>query len=183
MVAVEVRFSPNQRRADLLLLDDSLHAFEIKGDCDNLQKLRQQLRDYLRTFEKVSIVTTSRHLKGVRKIASYGIGLILFTGETFIVKRRPTARHRLDKLSLLTFLDRNTVKGMLKRSVPAKASTYEVRKVAASQLTYDEIRAAVQIRLRHRYKRLFRLFLRDTGGTVMPDDLAGLRGKIDGLSI
>jgi len=183
IVAAEVRFSVNQRRADLLLVNDSLHAFEIKGDYDNLQKLREQLRDYSRTFEKVSIVTTSRHLKGVRRIADYSIGVILFTGETFVVKRKPIARYRLDKLSLLTFLDRNAVKAMLKRSVPSKASTYELRKIAASQLSYAEIRGAVQIRLRHRYERLFRLFLRDTGGTMLPDDLAGLRGKIDGLSI
>lgn len=183
MVAVEVRFSSNQRRADVLLLDDLLHALEIKGDYDNLQRLRQQLRDYSRTFDKVSIVTTSRHLKGVRRIVGRGIGLILFTGETFVIKRKPRTRRRLDKASLLTFLDRNTIQNMLNCSIPRKVSTYEIRKIAASRLTNAEIQAVVRTRLRRRYKRLFQLLLRDTGGTIMPDDLAGLRGRIDGLSI
>ena len=182
IIALEVLFSPNHRRSDMLVLSNSLHAFEIKGDFDNLQKLGYQLLDYTKTFDRVSIVTTKRHLKDVKKIISRQVGLILFTGETFQIKRKAIAQRRLDKVSLLTFLDKNIVKGLLKNDVPPKASTEEIRKMAASQLSYTSIRIAVRNHLRKRYKKLFQLFLKDIGDTIMPDDLAGLRGKINALS-
>jgi hypothetical protein len=181
-IAVEVLFSPNHRKADMLVLSNSLHAFEIKGDRDNLRKLRYQLRDYSKTFDRVSVVTTQRHLKDVKKIIGRKVGLILFTGETFLIKRKAIVYHRLDKASLLTFLDKNTVKSLLKHNVPAKASTDEIREMAANQLTYARIQEAVRILLKKRYRKLFQLFLKDIGGTIMPDDLAGLRGKINTLS-
>ena len=67
-IGAEVLFSANKRRADLLILSQEFHALEIKGDFDDPRKLEGQLDDYHKTFDKVSVVTSPKHLFRIYKI-------------------------------------------------------------------------------------------------------------------
>jgi len=182
-IGAEVLFSANRRSADLLILSQEFHALEIKGYYDDPRKLEGQLDDYHKTFDKVSVITTPKHLNRIYKIIKPYTGLILFDGETFKVKRLRLAkqRKRLDKYSLLMFLRKNELNSLSKVKNSDSLSTDEIRKLITGKLTISEIRKVAYSSLRKRYDELFRLFLNDTGGNVVWDELKGLCGRIDEL--
>ena len=180
-IGAEVLFSANRRRVDLLILSQELHALEIKGYYDDPRKLEGQLDDYHKTFDKVSVITTPKHLSRIYKIIKPYTGLILFDGETFKVKRLAKQRKRLDKYSLLMFLRKNELNSLSKVKNSDSFSTDEIRRLIAGRLTINEIRKAAYSSLRNRYGELFRLFLNDTGGNIIWDELKGLCGRIDEL--
>jgi len=180
-IGAEVLFSANRRRVDLLILSQEFHALEIKGYYDDPRKLEGQLDDYHKTFDKVSVITTPKHLNRIYKIIKPYTGLILFDGETFKVKRLPRQRKRLDKYSLLMFLRKNELNSLFKVKNSDSLSTDEIRKLIVGRLTISEIRKVAYSSLRNRYGELFRLFLKDTGGNIIWDELKGLCGRIDEL--
>ena len=180
-IGTEVLFSSNRRRADLLILSGEFHALEIKGDHDNPNKLKEQLDDYHKTFDKVSVITTPKHLKRIRKIIKPYTGLILADADTFIVKRHTRKRKRLDKYSLSIFLSKNELNRLSKVKHIERFSTDEIRRLIFRRLSTKEIRKAAYSSLNLRYGELFRLFLNDTSGNIIWDELKGLIGKIGEL--
>ena len=180
-IGAEVLFSAHKRRADLLILSQELHALEIKGDYDNPSKLAEQLADYRKTFDKVSVITSPKHLNKIYKIIKPYTGLILFDGQTFKIKRAAKLRKRLDKYSLSMFLPKNDLSRLSKIKNSDRLSTDEIRKLVVGKLTISEIRETAYASLKNRYGKLFRLFLKDTGGNIIWDELKGLCGRIDEL--
>lgn len=180
-IGAEVLFSANRRSADLLIISKEFHALEIKGYFDNPGKLKKQLDDYHKTFDKVSVITTPKHLNRIYKIIKPYTGLVLFDGDTFKVKKLARRRKRLDKYSLLMFLRKNELNSLSKIKNSDSLSTDEIRKLIVGRLTIGEIRQAAYSSLRNRYYELFRLFMNDTGGNIVWDELKGLCGRIDEL--
>lgn len=179
-IGAEVLFSTNRRSADLLILSQNFHALEIKGFLDDPRKLEGQLDDYHKTFDKVSVIATPKHLDEVKKIIKPYTGLILFDGETFKVRKSAKQRKRLDKSSLLMFLNKNELNSLLKVK-NNNLSTDEVRMLIAKKLSTKDIRKAAYSSLKSRYDQLFKLFMKDTGGNIISDELKGLCGRIDEL--
>jgi len=54
------------RRADLVVANGKLHAFEIKSDFDSLRRLQGQVETYLSRFDKVTVVCTPKFAQLVR---------------------------------------------------------------------------------------------------------------------
>ena len=136
-IGTEVSFSSNRRKADLVILDHELHAFEIKGGYDTLRKLEAQLVDYHKTFNKVTVITTPKHLIGVRKIIMRHTGLILHEDNNFKVVKKAKIRKRLDKYSLLMFLKKSEIAKLLKLGNINNYSTDQVRNIAKEKLTLN----------------------------------------------
>jgi hypothetical protein len=180
-IGAEVLFSANRRRVDLLILSQNFHALEIKGYRDDPRKLRKQLDDYHKTFDKVSVITIPKHLNEINKIIRPYTGLILLDADTFKVKRLAMQRKKLDKYSLLMFLSKNELNSLSKVKNSNDLSTDEIRMLIAKRLSTKEIREAAYSSLKSRYDELFRLFLSDTGGNIIWDELKGLCGRIDEL--
>lgn len=180
-IGAEVLFSINKRRSDLLVLSEQFHALEIKGDFDNLKKLDDQLDDYHKTFDMVSIITTPKHIYRASKIIKPSTGLIIFDNEMLKVKRPARRRKQLDKDSLLMFLNKPELNALFKAKNIRDFSTDELRRFIATKLSVSEIRNTTHLVLRKRYGKLFRLFLSDTGGNIVYDDLKGLCGRIEKL--
>ena len=180
-IGAEVLFSANKRRADLLILSQEFHALEIKGDYDNLGKLGEQLDDYHKTFDKVSVIITQKYLNRIYKIIKPYTGLILSDGDTFKIKRLAKQQKRLDKYSLLIFLCKNELTNLSKVKHHDRLSVNETRRLIANRLTTKAIREAAYSSLKSRYGELFKLFLNDTGGNIIWDELRGLCGRIDEL--
>lgn len=66
IIGHEVLYSQNQRRADLVVIkQDLMYALEIKSDIDTINRLNDQIKDYLSTFDFVSVITTSKHIKEI----------------------------------------------------------------------------------------------------------------------
>lgn len=180
-IGLEVLFSANKRKADLLILSKKLHALEIKGDYDDLKKLKNQLDDYHKTFDKVSLVTTPKHLPRIYKIIKPYTGLIIFDRKTIKVIRLAKLRKRLNKKALLMFLPRKELTNLLKINKSKELSTDEIRILIINKVTTKKIREASYSFLRKRYDKLFKLFLKDMSKNIVWDEIRGLCGKIDKL--
>lgn len=178
-IGTEVLFSVNKRKADLLIISKYLHSLEIKSDFDNIKKLKEQLPDYYKTFDKVSIITTPKHLQRVKKIITLSTGLILYNNGKFIIERFATIRKRLNKISLLMFLNKNKLITEFNLKKAYNLSTHEIRIKISKKFTIKQIRKISYYALKKRYSKLFRLLLNDTNGNIVRDELRGLSGKIE----
>lgn len=93
------------RRADLIVANGRLSAFEIKSERDSLDRLAGQLESYRRLFERVTIVCAERHLAGVEMLAPCGTGIWTINGDGRIrVIRRAKLITQLSVRGWLSFL-------------------------------------------------------------------------------
>ncbi len=181
-IGLEVKFSPKRRLADMMIISKNLHALEIKSENDNLTKIQDQIYDYRRTFEKVSVISTKKHLKGIRKLVSPQVGIILFENKSLKIIRKPKNRKRLDKQSLLMFLNKQDLYKNIKISDNFNYSTDELRLIAEKKLTLKKIEAMAKNKLRIKYSRLMELLKHDMGKEILIDDLQTLYGQVKEIS-
>ena len=84
-------------RADVVLVNGSLHAFEIKSASDTLQRLSCQMIAYNRVFENVTIVTSGNHLAGALAAVPDWWGILEATaiadGDVVLSEIRPAAKN------------------------------------------------------------------------------------------
>ncbi len=176
----EVLFSQLRRRADLLILSNSLHALEIKGDADNLAKLPDQIADYCKTFDLVSVVTTQKHLARVRNLLPKSVGIIQIEGKHVTILRRPTINRQLDKSSLLMFFNKKMLGDLLQLNT-GRLCVGELRQLAVKKKR-EVIREYAYTRLHEKYSRLFKWFLQDTdGGLIHVEDCMGLSAGVSAI--
>lgn len=181
-IGTEVLFSRKKRKADLLLISKTLHAFEIKSDRDTIKKFYAQLPDYLQTFPKFSVITTPRYFRQVKRLVPESTGLILLQSGTFYVKRRAKTKTNPRKDSLLMFLSKTDMIREFDIKGARALSTQALRNKVADKEPSSKIYAVALKLLRRRYRDLFKLFMRDTAGIIVRDDLKGLTGKIEKIT-
>ncbi|POD97063.1 sce7726 family protein [Pectobacterium odoriferum] len=63
--------------ADVVAVYKQLHCYEIKGDGDKIERLKTQGEFYNKTFPKITLVTTEKHLEKALKNTPYFWGLIV----------------------------------------------------------------------------------------------------------
>lgn len=182
-IGTEVLFSRNKRKADLLLISKTLHAFEIKSDRDTIKKFYAQLPDYLRTFPKFSVITTPKYFKQVKRLVPESVGLILFQAGSFHVKRSARNKISLKKDALIMFLSKPDLIREFDTRDARALSTQALRNKITDRESTSKIYAAALKLLRKRYRDLFKLFMHDTAGIILRDDLKGLTGKIEKISL
>jgi hypothetical protein len=94
-------------RADVALVNGHLAGFEIKAGNDTLKRLPAQVEAYNQVFEFSWVVTTPRHLSGVREVVPKGWGLLVAKvdergGELVQVRRaRKNAKRNTEHLARL----------------------------------------------------------------------------------
>jgi len=66
-------------RADLVMLNGTSTAYEIKTELDNLDRLKSQLDAYLKMFDLVYVVTCESQLPQLRAIIPPSVGIILLS--------------------------------------------------------------------------------------------------------
>ena len=182
-IGSEVLFSPSWRRSDLLILSDDFHALEIKGDTDHLDKLPNQLEDYCKTFDKVSVVTTPKHINRIHDTITKTVGLVLFEDKHFSVVRKPSRNRRLDKAYLLMFYTKKMLVDLLQLK-GTQLYTGELRQMAAEKKSIATIREQAYLRLRNIYTELFQRFLKETGEyPIQIDEIRALSGKYPTLRL
>lgn len=182
-IGTEVLFSRNKRKADLLLITRSLHAFEIKSDRDTIKKFYAQLPDYLHTFPRFTVITTPKYFNQVKRLVPESTGLILLESGDFHVKRKAATKTNPRKDNLLMFLSKTDLIREFKTKGARALSTQALRNRIAANEPASKIYPAAFKLLRERYRNLFKLFMRDTAGIILRDDLRGLTGKIEKISL
>ena len=176
------------RRADIVVANGSLQAFEIKSDLDSLKRLDGQLSAYLVRFDKVTVICTSRFTKDVLERTPSSVEVLEALREkdkvTFRVRRRGMIRPVREKHILLSYLLKSELVDLL--SVPSEAgltlrSRHELM-MAAGDLPVGVIRKKVLTSLRERYADTSEAFLRARTEKQFTnvDDLVTLRRNKQG---
>jgi hypothetical protein len=178
MIATEVPFISGRRWADVLLIQKNiLHAFEIKSPLDTLAKLKAQTKDYLDTFDLVSLVISESHLKKVYPHITEYVGLMVIEDSTGKVRqiRVPKRRIRHVKSNLLDFLWRRdlakAVRGKLSMNIQ-RTETVHLRKKAGELYSLKAIHKMAVEALIIRYSPRYKSFLNEKGKETLVQDLA-----------
>jgi hypothetical protein len=182
VIGNEVLFSRQRRRVDLLVMMNSFHALEIKGDLDNLSKLPNQLIDYCETFDQVSVVTTPKYLTKVCDYIPSSVGIIAVDSKNINITKKAKLRKRLNKNSLAMFLNRSKLLTMIRKqnkifttNKQHRFSNDELRYIVTKNYDIKAIREIAYWRIKESYTPLFQRFLRETNGySIMIDDIRNL---------
>lgn len=76
-------------KADFILINGKATVYEIKSDIDNLGRLNSQLKDYLKAFNHIYIVTNEYYAeKLLYKLKNKSIGIIVLTKRGHLSERR-----------------------------------------------------------------------------------------------
>lgn len=146
-------------RIDMALVNGELAGFEIKSDADTLTRLQVQIPAFSRFFDRVSLVTTKKHLAGVRRRVPVWWGIILHLGgDDFRVARKSRRNPQVDVESLLHSL---SVKEIIDLAHRGGLSTPKGKKDAlvthvASTATYDVISHHARNIIRQRVRTIRR---------------------------
>lgn len=144
------------RRADLIVANGRLAAFEIKSRSDNLSRLSGQLSVYQDFFEQVTIVCAENHLDNVLKIAPKSVSVWEVTPDGSIKKQRQSKRKKaLPKKNWLSFLPVIELRKLLKElhNYPTKGNRLDLVKLAEN-IPVSEIKQYVLLYLKRRHLRI-----------------------------
>lgn len=159
-----------RRRADLLLVEpECTHAIEIKSDVDNVYTLSEQLLDYRKCFNKVSVLISSKH-KHVLTELDKNIGVFIL--ENDVVKRYRQARmmKRLDKRIALDLLPTSTLQSLAGEKTPRVQSISKL----SETLTYDTVNQLAYKAVKTKVSPVFSLFKLEKGSVLSKHDLSVL---------
>ena len=173
----ELNFCDGKRRADIIEANGFLHAYEIKSDLDTLSKLEEQIQDYKRSFDTVTVVTTNKHLIGVQKICAKNVGILLVMKEGVRLIRAAKKYKRFSNYhlaSLLSATELNQLMKLLKESNSSKMSITDKRLLVAKKMEVSVLRQATINSLKSRYKNRYARFIKNKGKETMCDDIIEL---------
>ncbi|WP_028975751.1 sce7726 family protein [Sporolactobacillus terrae] len=143
-------------RLDIGRINGKSHAYEIKTELDNLEKLPKQLNDYLSTFEYIYVVIHPKHLKRVINIVPDNCGVVTyrFEGESCKFSFRKKAEYNSSfnsdsQLNALTVKELN----LLLKKYPELAKLDRIRKeqYIKHNFSKQEINAFFKKALKNRY--------------------------------
>jgi hypothetical protein len=127
-----------EARADLAVVNGTLHAFEIKAEADSLKRLEHQVGVYGQTFERATLVTCRRHLRNARAIIPRWWGIILAeeSGGQIKLRRMRVDRpnRKIDSRAVSMFLWRREAIALLEANGLAKGVRSKPTRVLLDRL-------------------------------------------------
>ncbi|URK87759.1 sce7726 family protein [Rhizobium sp. RCAM05350] len=81
-------------RIDVALINGELTGFEIKSDRDTLDRLSSQVPAFSRFFDRVSLVTTGRHLTQAKATIPHWWGIVIYGDDGGFKIARASKRNR-----------------------------------------------------------------------------------------
>lgn len=104
-------------RIDVALVNGQLAGYEIKSDADTLVRLRSQIPAYSGLFDRVSVVTTKRHVEATRVAIPKWWGIIVASSDApdqpFKVLRKGRLNPAPSSSSLLYALTKSELQELL----------------------------------------------------------------------
>jgi hypothetical protein len=150
----EMGVSHGTARIDLASIDDSLDGFEIKSDRDDLRRLPTQTEAYGRVFDRLTIVTTERHLPGAIRSVPHWWGLLVVASDRSSVAELRAAKDnpKQDPTAIARLLWRNEIETALlaRTGTCARGPEATLRRDLVRSMPVDELRAVVRGYLRDR---------------------------------
>lgn len=152
------------RRADLVMANGKLSAYEIKSDRDSLHRLEGQIETYLRLFEEFTIVCAEKHLDGVLKLAPEGVGIWALKrgGELHVIKRARSIPQK-SRESWLSFLSVDELRLLMRscdltstgdrQKLLNQANSIPLKKIRSHVLSYFKYRRPEKIEKKKRTQK------------------------------
>lgn len=132
------------RRADLVMANGKLSAFEIKSEKDTLERLDGQLATYMRLFEQVTVVCAERHKAGVEERVPDGVGVWVLTADGIIkIQRRAKTYKQTSHQSWLSFLPVDEIRNLLATQGIHRSGTRDVLVARATVIDIKLVRQYV----------------------------------------
>lgn len=132
------------RRADLVMANGKLSAFEIKSDRDTLDRLDGQLETYMRLFEQVTVVCAERHQAGVEERVPDGVGVwVLAVDGRISVLRKAKTYTQASHHSWLSFLPVDELRSLLAVHGLQRSGTRDILVTRASSIAIKHVRQHV----------------------------------------
>lgn len=143
------------RRADLLIANGKLHAFEIKSASDSLTRLEGQLESYLQFFDKVTLVVSPRHEKKALGMVptSVDVWRVGDQGEISIIRRGRTSKNN-NRDTLISMLHVTEMRALLRDAgiSPLPTLRNDLEDLVRS-FSISELRKAVLSSIKARYAK------------------------------
>jgi hypothetical protein len=166
----ELFYGLKKRQTDLLAVNGSTTAFEIKSKSDDYRKTREQLDDYKKVFDFHYLVTTACHEKKAKKILKANEGLIIIENDnTFTIKRPPKRVTKHSKVEILETIPLAFLKKHFKINSKIKTVS-EVRAILKNK-TLNELRETLRVFLKERLTPRNNLFFEEKGKVTHFEDL------------
>lgn len=142
-VLTELCIAGFSRRADVVLVNGRLSAFEIKGERDDLDRLPGQIATYARYFERVIVVCAPRHTAGALAAAPPEIGVWEASAAGLAEVRAAAGALQPDRDAWLSYLPVRELAGLLSGLGIRPAGRRRDQLLAAAQaVPVDGIRQA-----------------------------------------
>lgn len=85
-------------RADVVILNGTSTVYEIKSHYDSFERLETQLADYMRVFDRIYVVTTSKKGESAINVLHPAVGVIALRsdGTLSVIRESPSNKSRTD---------------------------------------------------------------------------------------
>lgn len=103
--------------ADFIMINNEGHVIEIKTELDNLERLSNQIKDYYKAFDRVTILCDEKHLSSIEKKyqrSTVGISILTKKGTIKKIKQAEINRQYLNHLAIYKTLRKSERKEMVK---------------------------------------------------------------------
>lgn len=157
------------RRADVVLANGSLWAFEVKSELDNLGRLPGQLEAFTSHFEKVCVVCVPKFEDAVNAILPEGVGLWITYKDGTVKERKRPRFSPLAKPAAISLLKVDELRSLLcKHGVKPYALNRKALEQLAMELPVDQLSAEARTAIKRRHKKQHDAFVeqRRTQGTL-----------------
>lgn len=159
LILEEVGLRHGMVRVDMVVLNGTLHGYEVKSDRDSLRRLPRQASTYNQVLDYITLVVGERHMQNAIGMVPdwWGISLVKCRGHQtveFAAIRQPRENPSRDKLSIAKLFWRGEALSILEemhaadgfRSKPRAAIYHRLLEL----LSIDELRDRVRHKLRTR---------------------------------
>lgn len=101
-------FRVGKSKADIVILNGTSSAYEIKSERDKLDRLESQINSYLKVFARVNIITGENHLEEIKSKTSDEVGVLLLNDRYQIstIRKSVERKDRIEPQTLFESLQR-----------------------------------------------------------------------------
>lgn len=165
------------RRADIVIANGKLLAFEIKSDYDNLERLEGQIETYLDYFDKVTLVCAAKFTSTALRKLPREVEILEYKESddklNFVSRNRGRQKLVTSNEKFLSFVDkRSLIRGLRRKKIACNESFHREQLYEVSQrLNKSTMRLISLDYLKNKYARTYNRFLLERKDITQTSDL------------
>lgn len=174
----EFTVSSFTRRVDLAIIkNNELHAYEVKSSADTLERLNGQIKEYIKHFDKVTIVADSKHISKILNTTPEYISVWEVKDGKIKIKRRGKKKIITDKSVFIKYFSLSDLYKIIKNeNIKIKNNHRDDLESLAITISIGKLREYAINTIKAKYKMTSNYFIKKIScGTIIPSDLLLLR--------